>query len=271
MRRLAVTLVMLFAIYVGYLGLLWLVQRSLVFPAPPPRDGPAPGMAETIRLPIPGGSVEAFYLAPRAGTGPAPLLIFTHGNGELAVDWVPEFDEPRRWGWGALLLEYPGYGHSDGKPTEASITAAILAAYDWARGDSRIDSSRIVPYGRSLGGGAVTRLTVERPVPALILESCFTSVRAFAIRYLAPPIAVRDPFDNLARLKRYRGPLLVMHGSLDGIVPVSHGRALAAAVPGSEFHEIPCGHNDCPRSWPLVRAFLEAHGLLAPPATPGRS
>ena len=247
-----------------YFGLLFLGQRRLLFQPPwaPSRPGRPP--AGLIRLATPEGPVEAFYLAPTGGPDrPAPLLLFTHGNAELALDWVPAFDEPRAWGWAVLLLEYPGYGGSAGAPSETSISAAALAAYDWARADPRVDATRIVPYGRSLGGGAATRVAADRPVAGLILESAFTSVRALAGRFFAPRFLVRDPFDNLSALHSYRGPLLVLHGEHDEVIPVSHVRALAAAVQGAELHELPCGHNDCPRSWQLVRRFLLAHGLMA--------
>jgi len=264
------SLVGLGLVVLAYFGLLFVFQRSLLYPAPRIDADQPPTNAEVVRLPLAGGPAVALYLPPLGGSGPAPLLLFTHGNAELADDWLGAFDEPRRWGWGVLLLEYPGYGRSAGRPSEASITAAILAADDWARGDPRIDATRIVPYGRSLGGGPASRLAAERPVAALILESPFTSVRAFARRYLAPGFLVRDPFDNLAALRHYRGPLLVIHGSHDEIIPVSQGRAVAAAVPEAEFYEIPCGHNDCPRSWPLVRGFLVAKGLMPPDAPLGR-
>jgi uncharacterized protein len=246
-----------------YWGFLFLTQRSLMYPAPAMPAMSSRGSAQVVQLPLADGPVDALYLVSTAGhAGPAPLLIFAHGNAELADDWVEMFDEPRTWGWAVLLLEYPGYGRSAGKPSERSITAAILAAYDWARRNPRIDPARIVPYGRSLGGGAAARLAADRQVPAVILESCFTSARAFAWRFLAPGFLVRDPFDNLAALRGFRGPLLVLHGSHDDIIPVAHGRALATAVAGAEFHEIPCGHNDCPRSWPRIRAFLAAHDLM---------
>jgi pimeloyl-ACP methyl ester carboxylesterase len=247
----------------AYFIALYLFQRSLLFPVE--MIGPVThnaSNAEIVELSGPAAGVRALYLAPIGGPdGAAPLFLFTHGNAEFADDWVTAFDEPRRWGWAALLLEYPGYGRSDGRPSERSITDAALAAYDWARRDQRIDSTRIVPYGRSLGGGAAARLAADRPVAALILESAFTSVRQFARRYLAPGFLVRDPFDNLAALASYRGPLLVMHGTHDQIIPVEHGRRLAARVPGAQLVELSCGHNDCPRQWATVRAFLEARGL----------
>ena len=263
-RSLAAVLVTLASAVAVYFGLLFFAQRRLLFQPPWTPTMPSRPTAEIVRLATPAGPAEALFLAPTGALDrPAPLLLWSHGNAELATDWVSAFDEPRSWGWAVLLLEYPGYGRSPGAPSERSITAAALAAYDWARADPRIDSTRIVPYGRSLGGGPATRLAVERPAAALILESAFTSVRAFAGRFFAPRFLVRDPFDNLSALRSYHGPLLVLHGSHDEVVPVAHGRALAGAVEGAELHELPCGHNDCPRSWQLVRRFLLAHGLMA--------
>jgi len=263
MARLGFGLIVIAILACAYLAALYFAQRSLLFPAPLIQDLPNPGRAEVVRIPFDGGEVAALFLSPTTSSGgPAPLVLFTHGNAELADDWVSEFEEVSAWGWAALLVEYPGYGRSPGAPSERSINAAVHAAYDWAQGDSRIDSKRIVPYGRSLGGGPAIRLAADRHTPALILESSFTSVSDFAAKFWAPSFLVRDRFDNLSALRSYRGPLLVVHGSRDQIVPIAQGRALAAAVPGAEFHEVPCGHNDCPRPWYLIRTFLQNNGLM---------
>lgn len=263
MARLAFVAFAIAVIAAAYLAVLFFAQRSLLFPVPAYSPNPNPGLAEVVQLPVSGGKAQAFFVAPSAKfEGAAPLLIFMHGNAELADGWVPIFQEVASWGVGALLLEYPGYGGSDGRPSERSINEAALAAYDWAQNDSRIDGKRIVPYGRSLGGGPAVQLAVARKAPALILESSFTSVADFATRFLAPAFLVRDRFDSLKTLSSYRGPLLVVHGSRDEVVPIAHGRALAAAVPGARFSELPCGHNDCARPWRLIRAFLEENGLV---------
>lgn len=265
MSKIAFATLAIALIVCAYLALLYLAQRSLLFPIPAYRPDGAPDGAEIVRLPLSGGEAQALFLAPSPlFKGPAPLLIFMHGNGELADQWLPDFEEVTRWGVGALLLEYPGYGRSAGSPSERSINEAALAAFDWALHDSRIDGGRIVPYGRSLGGGPAVRLAVDRKAPALILESSFTSVAAFAAQFLAPAFLVSDRFDSLTTLSSYRGPLLVVHGSRDEVVPIAHGRALAAAVPGAKFFEVPCGHNDCPRPWTLIKSFLEQNGLVAP-------
>jgi fermentation-respiration switch protein FrsA (DUF1100 family) len=107
----------------------------------------------------------------------------------------------------------------------------------------------------------VCALIGRRPIAALILEAPFTSVRPFASRYGAPGFLVRDPFDNLAQVAGFRGPLLILHGAQDDVIPPCHSQALARAAPQAELHLLPCGHNDCPRAWDLVGAFLRHHGL----------
>jgi hypothetical protein len=222
----------------AYLAVLFLVQRSLLFPIPASVPGDPGARAEIVRIRGLDAEASGLFLAPRPAAGRAPLIIFMHGNGELADDWIPEFESPRTWGVGVLLVEYPGYGRAPGAPSEKSITAAVQAAYDWAAADPRIDPTRIVAYGRSLGGGAAARLAVDRKVAALILESAFTSVADFAAGFLAPSFLIRDPFDNRQALRAYRGPLLVIHGRQDRVVPIAHGRELAAHVPGARLHEL---------------------------------
>jgi fermentation-respiration switch protein FrsA (DUF1100 family) len=242
------------AIAAAYLALLFVVQRSILFPMPPPMSGP-PGRAEVVRVTADGGDAYALFLPPRT-PGPAALMMFWHGNGELADFWVDEFDVAREWGFGILLVEYPGYGGAPGSPSEKSIMESTRALYDWAAKDPRVDPKRIVVWGRSLGGGAAAQLAVDRPVAAMILESAFTSVSDFAARFMAPALLIRDRFDNRKALASYRGPLLVIHGKTDAIVPFAHGRELASIVPGAQFRELNCGHNDCPRDWRTIAKFL---------------
>ena len=247
----------------AYLAVLFLVQRSLLFPIPRYVPAEPDASAAIVRIKAFDTEPSGLFLAPRAAAGRAPLIIFMHGNAELADDWTGEFDEPRGSGVAVLLVEYPGDGRAPGSPSEKSITAAVTAAYDWAAADPRIDPTRIVAYGRSLGSGAAARLAVDRRVAALILESAFTSVADFAAAFLMPSFLIRDPFDNRQSLRAYRGPLLVIHGRQDEVVPISHGRELAAHVPGARLHELDCGHNDCPRQWETIAPFLRDAGVLA--------
>jgi fermentation-respiration switch protein FrsA (DUF1100 family) len=245
----------------AYLALLFVMQRSMLFPMPPPMPGdPATGV-EVIRVKREGGEALGLFL-PSPAAGPAALMMFMHGNGELADYWVEDFTVARQWGFGVLLVEYPGYGRAPGSPSEQSIIDAARALFDWAAHEPRVDPGRIVAWGRSLGGAAAAQLALARPVAAMILESTFTSVADFAAGLLAPAFLVRDPFDTRKALASYRGPLLVIHGSRDTIVPFAHGRELVEIVPGAQFRQLPCGHNDCPRDWKTVALFLRDAGIV---------
>lgn len=254
-----------FAFVALYLGAVFVGQRSLLFPRPGLARAPArPADATSSWLATSAGRVETWYLPPKTESDPAPLLIYFHGNGEV-IDYLPAyFDEPRSWGMAVMLVEYPGYGRSEGAPSEASITSAALAAFDWAARQKHIDASRIVAHGRSLGGAAATIVAAKRPVAALVLESTFTSVRSFAHRFLVPEFFVRDPFDSLSLLRTYAGPTLLFHGDRDEVIPFEHGEALARAARRGRFHRLGCGHNDCPAQWAVIRGFLLEHSILRP-------
>ena len=205
---------------------------------------------------------EALLLAaePREGA-PTPLLLYAHGNGELIDYWAgDEFEPLRAAGVSVLLVEYPGYGRSSGSPSQASIAQSMVAAFDWAVAQPGVDRARVVGYGRSLGGGAVCALARERPLAALVLESTFTSVRALAAElFHLPGFLVLDPFDNLAAVSTFEGPILVLHGERDEMIPFEHARRLHAANRRSQLHLLPCGHNDCARPWELIERFLLAN------------
>jgi uncharacterized protein len=249
---------------VAYYGALFMGQRRLLYPRPrgPALAQPVDGFTH-VQIAGADGPVHVWHAQSESvNTSGRPAIVFAHGNGERAEDWLDQFGDLRAAGLDVLIIEYPGYGIAEGAPTQPSITNAILAGYDWLRDREGVGAERIVAYGRSLGGGAAAQLAARRPVAALILESSFTSVRAFAGRFLAPGFLVRDPFDTMVVLAEYRGPLLVLHGTRDAIAPPAHGQALAGAVPGATYVPLPCGHNDCSRPWPDVLAFLYRHAIL---------
>ena len=175
-------------ILVVYWTFLFFVQRTLTFPRPDLASAPPrPDDAEVVWLEQPAGRTEAWLLPARSGApGPAPVLLFAHGNAELIDHWAGEFDEPRSWGLAVLLVEYPGYGRSAGHPAQSTIAATMAAAHAWIATEPSLDTARIIAYGRSLGGGAVSTLLPDRPPAALILESTFTDTRRFARNMGAP-------------------------------------------------------------------------------------
>ena len=163
-------------------------------------------------------------------------------------------------------MEYPGYGSSAGSPSQDSIVQIFVAAYDDLVSRKDIDSSRIIFFGRSLGGGAVCALAQERSSAALILMSTFTSVRSFAKQFLLPSFLVRDPFDNLSVIKNYPGPVLILHGRHDEVIPFTHGQKLYQTAQYGKMIAYEAGHNDCPPDWKVfwrdVSGFLHDIGFI---------
>jgi pimeloyl-ACP methyl ester carboxylesterase len=251
------------------MGTLSLMARKVLFPAPRQKHSTAKGKPGVEVITLKGGT-ESWFLpavSSSAGQKRRPVLIFTHGNGELIDHWLQEFREPTLWGIHVLLVEYPGYGRSEGTPTENSITQTMLAAYDYLSQRDDVDLDRVVAYGRSLGGGAAACLARERPLKALILESTFTSVRDLARSMMFPPFLILDPFDTKTTLREFSGGVLIIHGTEDEVIPFEHARELKAVAKDAKLISVTCGHNDCPTLWTHIGSFLQTQMDLPPGPT----
>jgi fermentation-respiration switch protein FrsA (DUF1100 family) len=260
----SVVVLLLYGLYVFYF---YAGQRSMMFPlhliGPPPASFLAHN-ATDLSIQTHAGRVEAWLLWPHDGEAallnsrpPYPLVIIGHGNGEIIDYWVEAVEPLRSRGMAVLLVEYPGYGRSAGVPTQDSIVEVFVAAYDAAVAHEQIDEGRVVFFGRSVGGGAVAQLAVQRPSAGLVLFSTFSSVRAMAASYRLPGFLARDPFDTQAVVAAYSRPILLLHGTQDPIIPFVHAQRLQAAAPHAELRPLPCGHNDCVRDWDSFWASLD--------------
>jgi len=239
--------------YLLYGLMVFVFQRHVLFPRHAiGSSSPArPADARVLWIDMAGGPpVEAWFLPPlKQVAEPFPLVIYAHGNAERIDDFPEELTFFREKGMGLLLVEYPGYGRSGGSPSQQGITEAFVRAHDQVVQWPNVDPRRVVFFGRSLGGGAVCALSHQRRPAAMILMSTFTSVRAFASRFFAPGFIIRDPFDNIAALKAYDGPVLIVHGNRDEVIDYRHALALSSANPRSHLVTLPCGHNDLAPGW----------------------
>lgn len=271
MASLLKTFAWMAGIYMLYGALLFVFQRQMLFPRGAAVTLDKPPVAERdlerIWLDVEGEKVECWYIRPENPVGPAPVALLAHGNAETIDTLAIEFLPLRQWGLGLLMVEYPGYGRSGGRPSQARIRTVTSAARDLLEKRSDVDRRRWVYIGRSLGGGVVCDLARRRPPAAMVLISSFTSVRSFAWRYLMPGFMVKDPFDNLGALAAYDGPVLIVHGRHDEIIPYRHGQQLHAAAANSRLITYDCGHNDCPpdltRYWSDLGQFLVGAGIVA--------
>ncbi len=239
--------------YVGYVALLFVLQRGLLFPGTRQAslhavDAALPGV-EQVWLSMSFGRVEAWFLDGSDGS-PASTVIFAHGNGEVIDHWRPEMQDPADSGVNVLLVEFPGYGQSEGKPTRATLRETFTQAYDWLTERPQVDPERIAVWGRSIGGGVASDLALARPVKALILQSTFSSMASMAWQgFRAPGFLLRDRFDVAGVVEVFDGPVLLMHGPRGEVIPYLHAERIAAVREGLEVVEIDCRHNDCGPHW----------------------
>lgn len=185
-------------------------------------------------------SIAFLYIPPAPGK---KTLLFSHGNAEDMGNYLSWFQQLRNDGLGVAAYDYPGYGQSIGKPSEASCERAILAV--WKRLSERgVDPKEIILMGRSVGSGPSVWLAGNQEAAGMILLSPFKSAFTTVTHV---PILPGDRFPNLKRMKSLDLPLLVIHGTEDRVIKASHGEALVEASPALKktYHSIEgAGHND---------------------------
>jgi len=240
-------------VYVILSVVLWALQEKITFPAPrSPLPDPvqAIGYGERVELTMHDGTkLLGWYLPPlRRPSPPFAALLWFYGNGETIGAIWPVIRDFRPAAAALLVVDYPGYGASGGRATEAGMNEAADLAYDALLARPGVDPRRVYVYGRSLGSAAATHTADTHPVAGVILESPFTSARGMAAQHyrIFPSFLVRLDLDNIGRIGRIHCPILIFHGTADMLVPIKMGHAVAAAAGGPvEFVMIEgAGHND---------------------------
>jgi uncharacterized protein len=201
---------------------------------------------EDLEIAAPDGArVMAWHGRAKAGQ---PTLLYFHGNGGSLADRAPRIERFMGEGWGVFMMTYRGYGGSTGSPTEVDNVADAKRAYDLlvARG---CDPGTIFIYGESLGTGIAVQLAVEKAAAGLILDAPYTStVAVAALRFPFLPVGrfLLDRYESARRIGGVTMPVLVLHGALDGVIPVVMGREMARlASEPKRYVEFPKGgHSD---------------------------
>jgi pimeloyl-ACP methyl ester carboxylesterase len=177
------------------------------------------------------------------------------GNASLALDWLEIIEDYPDEETGFLLLDYPGYGNSQGRAgPEAILESAEAALAELAAGlgvDLREVEGRLQLMGHSLGAAAVLLYAGQHRVNGIVLVSPFTSLKDMATLVVGKPLnrTLRHDYDNRARLREIIArdpgvPITIFHGNHDKIIPVRMGRELAGLFPTIEYREVANGdHN----------------------------
>jgi len=246
----------------GLVAALYALQdQMLFFPRPLVGAAPSGSHVESVEIVAEDGIRLRGWLV-KSEQSPAPLIVYFGGNAE-EVSWLAATGAERS-GWSMLLMNYRGYGHSEGRPSEGRLFADAVRIYDWAAGRAGVDARRIVGMGRSLGSAVAIYLATQRPLAGLVLVTPFDSITAVAQRhypFLPVRWLLRHPFDSLSRAGAITVPTLMLVAGRDTIIPPVHARRLYERWPGPKrWIEFPGADHDTissePGYWRAITTFL---------------
>jgi hypothetical protein len=243
-----------------------LLVRQFVYPRPPVEvQSPPPDPLKEIVFQLSDGIKIIGWLDFWASD--KPIVIFFHGNGEnlQTVYYAGTFEQFRATGANLLVIDYPGYGRSGGKPSEGSVLESGAAALKWIKRE--YPDLPVIVCGWSLGAAVAIQTVSSHPseVDGLIALSAWTSLPDVAHNHFPGwlvGLVLKEKYNSIAAAKNINCPVLLMHGTRDQIIPAEQGRQLAASfsVP-PDFIEIPSAdHNSLmafPEVWQSIRAFID--------------
>ncbi len=192
-------------------------------PRPAYKAGDIPGLVE---FGPPDAPVAGLWMPAKGATR---AILFSHGNAEDLRHVHSRIERFNRLGLSVLSYDYPGYGRTPGKPTEASVYSSAETAFRHLVDNCGFAESNILVAGHSIGSGPACYLAEKHDVGGLLLFAPFKSAPRVVTHVRCLPF---DPFPNIARIPRTRCPVLVVHGTADKVISFRHGKAVAKAAGG---------------------------------------
>lgn len=239
------------ALYVIYCGAVFIFQDVLIFPASlagQPGDAMPTPLTERIELATDQGTTVA-WLVPVPGNRAeksSPLVVFFHGNAELIDQQQAIIDLYHSLDVSVLLVEYRGYGHSEGTPSEKHIVADAVAIVERVLERDSVKADALVLHGRSIGGGFAAQVALRTEPSALVVESTFKSISGMTWRFGVPPFLAKSPLRSDKAFEQLDLPILIMHGKHDEIVSVDHAKQLDQIAKQSTLVLFDATHNTLP-------------------------
>ena len=250
-----------------------------------------PPNTEEIKFKSADGATDlvGWWLNASTPTQPAVgAMLYHHGSGlNIAAEYREvRYDIYLQHGISVFTYDYPGYGKSNGKPSEESVNAASKGALAWLMARTGASTpSELLQLGRSLGGAVAIRLASDlgkedKAFKGTIIQSAFSSyadatAAFFPTTAWAARSAVGPMFNSVSYVSNAKGCLFHYHGVADEWVPISQGEALQAAATGFTASCTPKMYtdegvlHDAPMTDKLVTATFEwMHKDLGIPVVP---
>lgn len=216
-----------------------------------------------ISLPMQDGTRLRGWLVESQAADASGLLIYFGGNGDelsLMIDSLQRYPD-----WSVVLINYRGYGQSEGEPREEYLFSDALEIYDYFTAGSGDEYAKKVVMGRSMGTGVAVYVAQNRPVDGVILASPYDSILRVAQEKL-PLVPVkyllRNRFDSIGRAADISAPVLVCIADRDELILPRHSLALAQEFAGPvQIREIAgADHNSILQKedyWQSIDQFLK--------------
>ena len=266
LRRLAIrTLVAVTLIYVAVIGLLYTLQRRLIYPGwafgTAAVDPDRTGYRDIAATTSDGLRERLLYHPPQPGK---PVILFFHGNGDSVLGSIVAVQSLVAAGYGAVLPEFRGFDGAAGIPDEQGLYRDARAARSWmARNGIAPDNTVIIGY--SLGTGVAAQMALEQRPRALVLVAPYASIpRVAAARFwwLPAGLLVSERFDTAAKIGRIACPILLIHGAADTVIPPENSALLKSLRPDANRAVFPAvGHEVVFKrsTQALIARWLAAH------------
>jgi pimeloyl-ACP methyl ester carboxylesterase len=231
------------------------VTRVLFYPRRDPPGRPLPLRVRTLQIPLDEGINISGRLHRANLTG--PTILFFHGNGEIASDYDGISPLFTGLGINLLVVDYRGYGSSDGQPTGSRLLADAVTTYEKTSPilvENELKTRPLFVMGRSLGSAAAIEIAhrARDGIDGLIIESGFAYtlplLATLGLRLgLEEADEARDGFGNLEKIARVQVATLILHGEEDRLIRVENAHALheGCGAEDKRLVTIPgAGHND---------------------------
>ncbi len=191
------------------------------------------------------------------------LVIYFHGNNSNVSHQIDQIKAISDCQVSVLVIEYRGYGKSQGIPSENGLYLDSEAAWQYATDHLGATSNKTIIHGRSLGGGVASYLSAKIQPAGLILESTYTSIpEAGRDKYPWLPIKllIKTSLDTLSRLPKINAKRCIIHSPEDLTIPFHHAQKLYLSHPEkSDFIVIRGSHADGFKdSYDVYRSGLKA-------------
>lgn len=192
-------------------------------------------------------SVHGIYVGDINSISTDTVILYCHGNKDHMDFYWPRQKLYANIGnlgrFGVLMFDYPGYGMTEGNPTETNMYEATRGALTWLKNQG-LESSRLVMMGFSLGSAPVCEVAGhvgEYPLDPskIILEAPFASAEILiqdgGLLSMPGSFLVDLKIDNATEIKKVNVPLLWIHGKADSYLTVAHhGQLVYDNKPGSK-------------------------------------